>query len=282
MRKINKIIHIAVIFMIIEVFLMQCFAYALDASKLRVPMGKYDSIKAVQNKFIFEKSQRISNEADSSKAVEEKSIGEEELQTLITVNKNIMDEALKKLEKEIQNKKEELTNIFYNALRYLSDGDISVDRIKYLLEERENAIFKVIGEIREMRMREELLNDNIVNYIYLTRSNSPDTALCYNIKDCLKVALIQIGLTVKVENTKTAYHSYCVIFSSEGEIAIDVATGQFRGTPEIIVAFNRDYKPKIEAMIEDNAEIFDAFLERLFATEAVFFGLRSREVLRAL
>ena len=180
---------------------------------------------------------------------------------LMLAAKKFIEDALKELDNELLEKQKELKELFKETLSPLADNNITVARIKDLLGSREEEIFDLIRQIREILIKTTIIVDDVDYYVNLRLHEdiSPDSGLCFNLRNCLMSAMQDIDLSPEpvdipegTENLRV--HRYFTVEGNDGIIAIDIASGQF--IPENIgrvgVELFSDYRERIEGAIFDS------------------------------
>jgi len=150
---------------------------------------------------------------------------------------------------------EELRSEFIARIRGLSGVPVTLELLRGALNTNKGSIFGLIEQINAARTTVALLNNDFDTYMGLHRNASPDCGLCIGLAEVLKDVFAAIGITVKIchiREQNKAVHTYLIVESDHGDIAVDAASGQF--IPEysghIAVVEKEEYQNAIFAAIE--------------------------------
>ena len=119
------------------------------------------------------------------------------------------------LDKDAEKNEEKLIGLFIQALSPLKDGNITVTRIESLFRPKDEEIYQIIQNLREIMIKSSLLAGNVGFFIAVNRHEikSPDLGVCKPIRDSLMKAMKKIDLypipeSVEEEGEPFPHHHY--------------------------------------------------------------------------
>jgi len=210
---------------------------------------------------------------------------------LIKIGKQLV---LRKLYKDLDRKGRKLVSIFAETLMPLKDGNITIKRIKELLSPQEERIYKIIGQIKEYKIRETVLLNKKRSYINFKKSDITEKALCIEANFCLWYALSKnLGLTAKFIPMKglKIIHYIVELSSTEGDLALDGTSGQIfsENIGHIAVALLDDYEKKVAVQLSRDTfmtfitvDEMSSYLEKMKKLTSEFEEDRKKELLLIL
>lgn len=167
---------------------------------------------------------------------------------------------------EIKSIHRELPNLFEEILSPLKNGNVTVERIRALFSpENEKRVYKLIARLQRLLKEKYIFEGDADGFsakeMYVI--SSPDSGLCTEISESIKIAMENIGLSPEIkpvfitqtDSSKWELHRYIAVKGSNGrDIAIDAASGQFtqKNIGHIIVDLAENYQDIIQTAVDNS------------------------------
>ena len=231
MKKLHKITNIALMFTLISTVLRQDLAWS-EGTYLRVPAGREETMGRLQ------KTAR----------------------DIYNPEQGLIKQALIENEKAYEKLKDRLKTMLIEILEPLEDGVVTVNRLDRLFDPGEKKIYKVLGLIRENRANKHALDNNFEEYAIYRRSGLPEAGVCLPASECLRDALLSLGLSAEIKLMDNVDHVFVKLSGLDGDIAIDLTSGQ-------IIKKNKGH-----VGIDMLPDYIDEISKHVIAEENILFG----------
>jgi hypothetical protein len=169
----------------------------------------------------------------------------------------LLDKLIKEEERQLYSegwqKGLEFSKVLEDALQQLKGKDVTIEALCSCINPVEKEIYALIGEMRQIFIRMFLLQERgFPDYQYFAKVDTPDSGLCYDVVYFAIPAFSSAGIMVKEEDMwPTFSHSYLIIPSRDGQIAVDFASGQFipENAGHVAISMAADYKRQLSNII---------------------------------